>query len=165
MEKIQVKLYLTEKTAEALRVAAAKRGGQGAMSAIAEKILRRGLGMKRWFKQIEGSEILVKCLDANNNYSLAGGLDPEWEGYTDHVWGKDTAEWIEIGEAEAETILGGEVVVINGREVDYDAAVNLMDNEIREELHSEIAPCTNQEFINAYIERHRQKFSEEFVVS
>ena len=28
----------------------------------------------------------------------------------------------------------------NGYELDYDAAVNMMDDEIREELHAELAP-------------------------
>jgi len=46
MDKIQVKLYLSRELAEALRVAAARRGGTGAMSAIAEELLRNGLGMQ-----------------------------------------------------------------------------------------------------------------------
>lgn len=46
MEKVQVKVYLSPKVAEALRIAAAKRGGQGAMSAVAEEILRKALGVK-----------------------------------------------------------------------------------------------------------------------
>jgi hypothetical protein len=28
-----------------------------------------------------------------------------------------------------------------------------MDDEIREELHSQLAPCTHEEFIKAYLER------------
>jgi hypothetical protein len=52
-----------------------------------------------------------------------------------------------------------------GKMVDFDAVVNLMDDEIREEIHREFAPCTAQEFVDEYIKRHRQKFGEEFTVN
>lgn len=45
---------------------------------------------------------------------------------------------------------------------DYDAAVNLMDDELREEIHAELAPCTNQEFIEEYARRHKEKYGEDF---
>jgi hypothetical protein len=44
-----------------------------------------------------------------------------------------------------------ENVYISGKAYNFDALVNLMDDTIREQLHSEIAPCSNQEFINAYV--------------
>lgn len=47
--------------------------------------------------------------------------------------------------------------------VDYKDAEFFMDDEIREELHAEMAPCTNQEFFDAYCERHAEKFDEDFV--
>ena len=46
----------------------------------------------------------------------------------------------------------------------YNVAVNLMDDEIREELHRELAPCTELEFLEAYMKRHEEKFGEEFTV-
>ena len=46
----------------------------------------------------------------------------------------------------------------------YDQAVNLMDDDIREELHQEIAPCTDEEFLRAYMERHLAKYGEEFTI-
>lgn len=54
--------------------------------------------------------------------------------------------------------------VINtwGTEIDFDAAVSLMDDEIREELHNELAPCTEQEFFDAYCKAHEEKYGEEF---
>lgn len=55
-------------------------------------------------------------------------------------------------------------VNLNGYEVDFDACVILMDDEIREELHMELAPCTEQEFLDAYVERHAEKFGEEFQI-
>lgn len=54
-------------------------------------------------------------------------------------------------------------VMLNGYEVDFDACVMLMDDEIREDLNAEMAPCTEQDFLDAYVERHSEKFSgEEF---
>ena len=55
-------------------------------------------------------------------------------------------------------------VNLNGYEVDFDACVILMDDEIREELHMELAPCTEQEFLDAYVERHAEKFGENFQI-
>lgn len=47
-------------------------------------------------------------------------------------------------------------------EINFDAAVNCMDDEIREMLHQEIAPCTDQEFFDAYCKAHEDKFDEEW---
>ena len=49
-----------------------------------------------------------------------------------------------------------------GVEINFDAAVNFMDDEIREILHEEIAPCTDQEFFDAYCKAHEDKFDEEW---
>ena len=46
----------------------------------------------------------------------------------------------------------------------YNAAVNLMDDELREELHSKLAPCTDEEFLAAYMTEHEKKFGEEFTI-
>ena len=54
-------------------------------------------------------------------------------------------------------------VVLNGREVDYDACVNLMDNDIREELHAEHAGgVTNQQFLELYCAAHCKKYGQDF---
>lgn len=54
------------------------------------------------------------------------------------------------------------VININGTEIDYDAAVALMDDELCEELNGELAPCTEQEFFSAYEAAHAAKFGEEW---
>lgn len=46
----------------------------------------------------------------------------------------------------------------------FDAAVELMDDEIREEIHEDLAPCTDEEFLAEYIRRHQDKFGETFTV-
>lgn len=49
-----------------------------------------------------------------------------------------------------------------GVEINFEAAVNFMDDEIREMLHGEIAPCTDQEFFDAYCKAHEDRFDEEW---
>lgn len=34
----------------------------------------------------------------------------------------------------------------------WDDIVTYMDDEIREQVHSELAPCTEEEFLNRYLE-------------
>ena len=48
-----------------------------------------------------------------------------------------------------------------GQTCDYEAAVMLMNDELREQLHNELAPCHNQAFIEAYAEAHAEKFDGE----
>lgn len=35
---------------------------------------------------------------------------------------------------------------------DWDIIVNMMDDDIREQVHSELAPCTEEEFLRKYLE-------------
>lgn len=57
-------------------------------------------------------------------------------------------------------------VNLNGKTIDFDAAVNLMDDDIREDLHNKMAPCTDQEFLDAYAKAHADKYDgEEFEVA
>lgn len=48
---------------------------------------------------------------------------------------------------------------------DWEEAVNMMDDEIREPVHAEIAPCSKRAFLMRYRELHRAKYDEEFVVN
>lgn len=54
-----------------------------------------------------------------------------------------------------------EEIIDNGY---YDSAVELMDDDIREELHREIAPCSDLEFLTEYVKRHYAKYGEYFTV-
>jgi hypothetical protein len=54
------------------------------------------------------------------------------------------------------------VIDRNGRPVSYEAAVNLMDDELRELLHANLVPCSEQEFYDAYLDAHLVKYGEEF---
>lgn len=44
----------------------------------------------------------------------------------------------------------------------FDAIVNLMDDELREAVHRDIAPCTDDEFLEEYRKRHIEMFGEDF---
>jgi hypothetical protein len=46
--------------------------------------------------------------------------------------------------------------------IDWIAIVNLMDPDIAEKLHNELAPCSNQKFFNAYCKKHLEEFEVEF---
>ena len=48
-----------------------------------------------------------------------------------------------------------------GVELDFEAALQFMDDEIRENLSAEMAPCSEQEFFDAYEKEHEKKFPEE----
>ena len=43
-----------------------------------------------------------------------------------------------------------QVINKSGTQINYDAAVQLMDDDLREDLHAQLAPCTEQEFFTAY---------------
>lgn len=55
-------------------------------------------------------------------------------------------------------------VILNNTEVSFDACVNLMDDELREEVHSSFNGCTEQEFLDAYCKAHFDKYGVEFCV-
>ena len=57
------------------------------------------------------------------------------------------------------------VINKNGAEINFDAAVPMMDDDIREDLHMELAPCTDQEFFTAYEKAHEERFGEEWELS
>lgn len=44
------------------------------------------------------------------------------------------------------------MVRIDGYNYEWDMIVGYMDDETREQVHFELAPCTNEEFINRYFE-------------
>lgn len=46
----------------------------------------------------------------------------------------------------------------------YDAAVELMDDEIREEIAAEGNYTTDEEFLREYEKRHFEKYGEEFTI-
>lgn len=54
-----------------------------------------------------------------------------------------------------------------GVDIDYDIAVNMMDDEIREQLHEKLVmqsdeDCTEQKFFDEYCKAHEEKYGEEW---
>lgn len=61
------------------------------------------------------------------------------------------------------------MITYNGNRYYFDAAVALMDDELREELRAEILACmdsgrSKQLLFDEYCRRHREKFGENFVI-
>ena len=57
-----------------------------------------------------------------------------------------------------------ETVNYEGKEIDFEAAVNLMNDEIREELSRPWGPKTPQEFFDEYCKKHFEKYGQEFLL-
>ena len=53
-----------------------------------------------------------------------------------------------------------EVLNSHGAKIDYAAAVELMDDDTREAVTADLAPCTEQELFTAYAAAHLAKFGE-----
>jgi hypothetical protein len=57
-------------------------------------------------------------------------------------------------------------VELNGYGHEITVVVGYMDDDIREELHDRmVGNCTEQEFLDAYVIAHKQKFGEEFLIN
>jgi hypothetical protein len=46
-----------------------------------------------------------------------------------------------------------------------EVIAHYMDDELREQVHAELAPCTDEEFLTRYIELHKAKFNEDFTIN
>ena len=58
--------------------------------------------------------------------------------------------------------VAGKFIDSKGHQQDFCPAVVLMDDDLREEVHRELAPCWEQDFIEEYAKRHKKKFGEDF---
>ena len=82
-----------------------------------------------------------------------------------HIYIVELAPYYIDNEASSETeVKKMEVINRDGHEINFEAVVSLMDDELREELNRELAPCTEQEFFEAYEKAHAEKFGEEFQI-
>lgn len=46
----------------------------------------------------------------------------------------------------------------------FKQAVILMDDDLREEIHADMAPCNDEDFLREYEKRHFEKFGKEFEI-
>lgn len=56
------------------------------------------------------------------------------------------------------------ILSTNGDKISFEAAVMMMDDDLREEIHRDLIPCGAQEFYDEYCARHHKKFAEEFTI-
>lgn len=61
--------------------------------------------------------------------------------------------------------LAGYVTDADGRPVHFATAVELMDDDLREQLNADMSPCSDQRFYDAYCEAHQEKFGEAFRIN
>ena len=57
-----------------------------------------------------------------------------------------------------------QTATLNNRPVNLDDIAHYMDDEIRESVHTDLAPCKSQVFLDEYCKRHAAKHGEEFRV-
>ena len=58
-----------------------------------------------------------------------------------------------------------QTITYDGYDYDNEVAADLMDDEIREQLHADLAPCTDQVFFDAYLVAHREKYGDDFIIN
>lgn len=64
-----------------------------------------------------------------------------------------------------EDLIMKNVINMNGTEIDFEQSIELMDDEIREDLHNKLAPCSDQVFFTEYEKAHQERFGEEWELS
>lgn len=100
---------------------------------------------------------------------IAGGWLPEDAELLQAEYGFDdelaevTAEMARLFEAADEATAPKEAEDIIRRGL-YNAAVSLMDDELREKVHDELAPCSETEFLTRYMQEHEKKYGAPFIV-
>lgn len=58
------------------------------------------------------------------------------------------------------------IKTIDNNLIDFEIAVQLMDDSLREEIHSNCCgDITEQEFYNIYCELHKERFNEDFLIN
>lgn len=90
---------------------------------------------------------------------------------TDYIdlWGEDATEETVLSQDKIEMIARGwektvDEIIDQLVPINYNVAVELMDDEIREELHSVLAPCSDARFLWEYCKRHKEKYGKPFSI-
>lgn len=85
-----------------------------------------------------------------SNYVIFGDIDPR-----NKKWLKNTVEYKFLQPWNNKLI---------DYIVDFDTAVQCMDEALSREVHQELGACTEQEFVNHYADAHFRQFGEPFIV-
>ena len=95
----------------------------------------------------------------NINDDLLDGPQANGRGYTEIIWG----DGLDPVTVILFTYDGARYVVNSDLQaVDFEAAEKLMDDEIREAVHRDLAPCSDQEFYDEYCRRNLEELGTEF---
>ena len=57
------------------------------------------------------------------------------------------------------------VTNLSGKKIIFESALALMDDNIREILHSKLSPCSDQMFFTAYEKEHEKVYGERWELS
>lgn len=104
------------------------------------------------------NEVSTYC--AGYNFDIDGIMD-EITRDRDGITGIDDIDDFD-GILQRHAIPEDKALDLDGNVIDFEAACNVMDCDLREEISMELAPCSNQTFLVAYAEAHERKFGEEF---
>lgn len=85
-----------------------------------------------------------------------GDIVYEWIASAPDAMSPELKNYFREAEQEINT------VTLNGKIIDFALAIQLMDQDLLEELRTELEPCSDQEFIDAYAQAHMKKFGEDF---
>ena len=110
--------------------------------------------------EFTNGELTEKAMEVYSNSSFTFWEDGNSFYYSD----SPKSEKVELGNLddvnEFLEYFCGKVVNSYGALIDFNAAMQLTDDDLREEIHRELAPCSEQEFFNEYAKRHEEKFGE-----
>lgn len=73
--------------------------------------------------------------------------------------------FVEVVEGATGWIDADNAVTLDGEIRDIDDISVYMDDEIRERVHRELAPCKSQDFLDRYCKCHEEKFGEKFTIN
>ena len=99
-----------------------------------------------------------------SKFIIAINTGDYWNGGRNRAEAEATLDWLmHVGnvteEDEPEIFCTDEQ---EHRMENWESIVEMMDDEIREQVHAELAPCTDEEFLERYCELHEQKYVEPF---
>lgn len=75
---------------------------------------------------------------------------------------KKLAEYLNVDEEDYYSMTDNMKKLLN---LGMDVIAKYMDDDIREQVHNELAPCSDEEFLEKYMELHYEKYGEEFQVN
>lgn len=105
-------------------------------------------------------EVVILYVENTEDYYLKADLEDEgfnwggWHSADDVEW---TSIWDEDEDNEPKSIsIDNGLTFVTPEEamegLSWDVIAHYMEDEAREQVHNELAPCTNLEFLNRYLE-------------